>query len=230
MEDHMEQLNESGIEFQVCLVQVSHECPYKGLLGDIVGYNGIQLALLTSEIEQEHVVEVEKIGVHLLYEEADEEALIIYRPEDNLGVGVFHGDLDRSGVEVASASATMSKRERDDLNDNDYDAVAAGSSGSGGFDDQEEDHFNIKRTAIFGNRVPWSRSFRYEEARPFLNVKFIAGEQWIIIDGSWMKDMLLAERAWVALDEFDRQTTMHTAAFFALSASTAEAKACLDAA
>ncbi|KAI8009205.1 Pectinesterase QRT1 [Camellia lanceoleosa] len=49
----------------------------------------------------------------------------------------------------------------------------------------------------------------------------------IIINGSWNKDTLLARRAWVALDEFDRQTLQP---FFALSASTAEAKACLDAA
>ncbi|XP_028121779.1 uncharacterized protein LOC114319005 [Camellia sinensis] len=90
----------------------------------------------------------------------------------------------------------------------------------------------LRRTAIFGNtgvqnqqadrknRVPWSRSFSYEE---------IASRHRIIIDGSWMKDTSLAEGAWVALDEFDNQIVSHTAAFFALSASTTEAKACLDA-
>ncbi|CAL5402657.1 unnamed protein product [Camellia sinensis] len=225
MEDHMEQLNKGGIEFQVCLVQVSHTCLDGGFKRDFVQY-------VKPEPEREHLVEVEKFGIHLLYEKADEAASIIYRPEDNMGLGVFHGDLDRS-VEVANASASATKSKRK-FDDNDYDAAVAGPSGSGGFDDQEEDHLNSKRprtkTAIFGNRVPWSRSFRYEEARPFLNVTFIAGEQWIIIDGSWMKDTLLAGGAWVALDEFDRQTTVHTAAFFALSVSTAEAKACLDAA
>ncbi|CAL5405356.1 unnamed protein product [Camellia sinensis] len=199
MEDHIEQLNEGGIQFQVCLVQVSHTCLGGGGFGrDVVGYVANKVACFVNEPEREHVVEVEKFGVHLLYKKADEAALIIYRPEDNMGVGVFHGDLDRS-VEVANASdsATKSKRKRDD--NNDYDAAVAGPSGSGGFDDQEEDHLNSKR----------------------LRTK-------IIIDGSWMKDTLLAGGAWVALDEFDRQTTVHTAAFFALSASTAEAKACLD--
>ncbi|KAI8008233.1 Pectinesterase QRT1 [Camellia lanceoleosa] len=151
MEDHMEQLNEGGIQFQVCLVLVSHTCLEKvGFGRDIVaGYDANKIACLVHEPEREHVVDVEKFGVHLLYKKADEAALIIYRPEDNMGVGVFHGDLDRS-VEVAnasasaSASATTSKRKRDD--NNDYDAAVAGPSGSGGFDDQEEEnHLNSKR-------------------------------------------------------------------------------------
>ncbi|KAL7186731.1 hypothetical protein ACSBR2_028459 [Camellia fascicularis] len=142
MKDHTEQLNKGGIEFQVCLVQVSHICSVGGLGRDSVLYRG--KAAQSGELERDHVVEVEKFGVHLLYEKADEAALISYRPEDNMGVGVFHGDLDRS-VEVAnaSASATKSKRKLDD--NNGYDAAVAGPSGSGRFDDQEEDHLNSKR-------------------------------------------------------------------------------------
>ncbi|KAF5956253.1 hypothetical protein HYC85_003478 [Camellia sinensis] len=83
--------------------------------------------------------------------EADEEAWRIIdssNTEDN-NMSVFHGDLDRSvgraGVEVASFSATTSKRRRGDLNDNHYNA-AVGSSGCGKFDDQEEeDNLNRKR-------------------------------------------------------------------------------------
>ncbi|KAL7181464.1 hypothetical protein ACSBR1_040370 [Camellia fascicularis] len=93
-----------------------------------------------------------KLGVHLVYkEEADEEVWRIIDSsdtEDN-NMSVFHGDLDRSvgraGVEVASFSATTSKRRRGDLNDNHYNA-AVGSSGCGKFDDQkEEDNLNSKR-------------------------------------------------------------------------------------
>ncbi|KAF7141564.1 hypothetical protein RHSIM_Rhsim06G0227400 [Rhododendron simsii] len=48
-----------------------------------------------------------------------------------------------------------------------------------------------QKTAVFGefqcrgkgadrkNRVAWSKSFSYEEARPFLDVTFISGEQWL---------------------------------------------------
>lgn len=47
------------------------------------------------------------------------------------------------------------------------------------------------RTVLFGeysckgpgastrNRVPWSRSLTYDEARPFLGPSFINGEQWL---------------------------------------------------
>ncbi|CAL5443486.1 unnamed protein product [Camellia sinensis] len=94
----------------------------------------------------------EKIGVHVMYKEAEEQALTsIYNSQDsnNINMDVFHGDLDRSaGVQVGSSSscATTSKRRRDDdLNDNHYDAAAAaGASGSPGIDDQE-DHLNSKR-------------------------------------------------------------------------------------
>ncbi|KAI7988805.1 Disease resistance-like protein DSC1 [Camellia lanceoleosa] len=90
-----------------------------------------------------------KIGVHVIYKEAEEQALTsIYNSQDsnNINMDVFHGDLDRSaGVQVGSSSscATTSKRRRDDdLNDNHYDAsAAAGASGSPGIDDQE-DHLN----------------------------------------------------------------------------------------
>ncbi|KAI4306200.1 hypothetical protein L6164_029495 [Bauhinia variegata] len=48
-----------------------------------------------------------------------------------------------------------------------------------------------KKTAVFGEyqcrgrgadrsgRVPWSRSFHYEEARPFISESFINGDQWL---------------------------------------------------
>lgn len=29
------------------------------------------------------------------------------------------------------------------------------------------------------NRVAWSKSFSYEEVRPFLDVNFIGGDQWL---------------------------------------------------
>lgn len=47
------------------------------------------------------------------------------------------------------------------------------------------------RTAVFGEyeckgrgadrrgRVPWSKSFSYGEARPFLDMSFINGDQWL---------------------------------------------------
>ncbi|CAL5422256.1 unnamed protein product [Camellia sinensis] len=64
----------------------------------------------------------EKVGVHLVYREAEEQAL-------------------RSSSS-SSSSATTSKRKRNlDLNDNYYDAAAAGPSGSPRIDDQE-DHLN----------------------------------------------------------------------------------------
>ncbi|KAI7997561.1 TMV resistance protein N [Camellia lanceoleosa] len=66
------------------------------------------------------VVEIEKVGVHLVYREAEEQAL----------------------SSSSSISATTSKREHNlDLNDNNYDAAAAGPSGSPRIDDQE-DHLN----------------------------------------------------------------------------------------
>ncbi|XP_028119134.1 TMV resistance protein N-like [Camellia sinensis] len=143
MEDYMEQLNEGGIEFQVCFVELHHLC---GIARHFAYYSKRKAKYMECELECGHVVAVEKLGVHLLYEKADEEALITYRPEENMGVGVFHGDLDRL-VEVVNASATTSKRKCDDLNNNnDCDAAVAGPSGSGGFDDQEEeDHLNSKR-------------------------------------------------------------------------------------
>ncbi|KAI7988807.1 hypothetical protein LOK49_LG13G00130 [Camellia lanceoleosa] len=118
-EDCIEELNEGGIEFEVS--------PWY---------------LFPEEV-------AEKIGVHVIYKEAEEQALTsTYNSQDsnNINMDVFHGDLDRSaGVQVGSSSscATTSKRRRDDdLNDNHYDAAAAaGASGSPGIDDQE-DHLN----------------------------------------------------------------------------------------
>ncbi|XP_028100406.1 disease resistance protein RPS4B-like [Camellia sinensis] len=123
-EDCMEELNEGGIEAEVSAC-------YR----------------FSKEV-------AEKIGVHVIYKEAEEQALTsIYNSQDsnNINMDVFHGDLDRSaGVQVGSSSscATTSKRRRDDdLNDNHYDAAAAGASGSPGIDDQE-DHLNSKRLRV----------------------------------------------------------------------------------
>ncbi|KAI8007095.1 hypothetical protein LOK49_LG07G00681 [Camellia lanceoleosa] len=112
----MEELNEGGIEFEVSL------WIYESGEG------------------------AEKVGVHVIYKEDEEQALSsIYNSQDNNNnMGVFHGDLDRlAGVQVgsssssSSSSATTSERRRDnDLNNNHYDA-AAGASGSPGIDDQE---------------------------------------------------------------------------------------------
>ncbi|KAL7184375.1 hypothetical protein ACSBR2_026511 [Camellia fascicularis] len=126
-EDFMEQLNEGGIEFEVSFCY----------------------------LESKEVVE--KVGIHVMYKEAEEQALssIYNSHEDNnninidINMGVFHGDLDRSaGVQVgsSSSSATTSKRRRDDdLNDNHYHAAAAAeASGSPEIHDQE-DHLNSKR-------------------------------------------------------------------------------------
>ncbi|KAI7981508.1 Disease resistance-like protein DSC1 [Camellia lanceoleosa] len=88
---------------------------------------------------------VEKVGVHVIYLEAEEQELTSrYNPQDNnnINMDVFHGDLDRSaGVQVGScsSSATTSKRRRDDdLNDSHYDAAAAAAGAS----DDQEDHLN----------------------------------------------------------------------------------------
>ncbi|XP_057440119.1 pectinesterase QRT1-like [Lotus japonicus] len=55
----------------------------------------------------------------------------------------------------------------------------------------EWNHPERKKTAVFGeyqchgrgadrrHRVPWSKSFNYEEARPFLDKSFINGDQWL---------------------------------------------------
>ncbi|KAL7250725.1 hypothetical protein ACSBR1_012694 [Camellia fascicularis] len=137
MEDDMGQLNEGGIEFQACLVREGHD------FDDLTKAFDEDFSLIEGDV---------KLGVHLVYkEEADEEVWRIIDSsdtEDN-NMSVFHGDLDRSigraGVEVASFSATTSKRRRGDLNDNHYN-VAVGSSGCGKFDDQEEeDNLNSKR-------------------------------------------------------------------------------------
>ncbi|CAL5407419.1 unnamed protein product [Camellia sinensis] len=128
-EDFMEQLNEGGIEFEVSFCY----------------------------LESKEVVE--KVGVHVMYKEAEEQALSsIYDSQEdnnNINMGVFHGDLDRSaGVQVgsSSSSATTSKRRRDDdLNDDHYHAAAAEASGSPEIHDQE-DHLNSKRLRdrVFG--------------------------------------------------------------------------------
>ncbi|KAL7163731.1 hypothetical protein ACSBR2_039785 [Camellia fascicularis] len=137
MKDDMGQLHEGGIEFQACLVREGHD--FDGLTKAF----DEDFSLIEGDV---------KLGVHLVYkEEADEEVWRIIDSsdtEDN-NMSVFHGDLDRSvgraGVEVASFSATTSKRRRGDLNDNHYNA-AVGSSGCGKFDDQkEEDNLNSKR-------------------------------------------------------------------------------------
>ncbi|KAL7219399.1 hypothetical protein ACSBR2_012458 [Camellia fascicularis] len=137
MEDDMGQLNEGGIEFQACLVREGHD------FDDLTKAFDEDFSLIEGDV---------KLGVHLVYkEEVDEEVWRIIDSsdtEDN-NMSVFHGDLDRSvgraGVEVASFSATTSKRRRGDLNDNHYN-VAVGSSGCGKFDDQEEeDNLNSKR-------------------------------------------------------------------------------------
>ncbi|CAL5405372.1 unnamed protein product [Camellia sinensis] len=119
MEDHMGQLNEGGIEFQVCLVQASHNCPFRGLKRDVVAYDDLKITW------------VWVCSMETWIDQEEQKLLVL----------------------VLLASATTSKRERDDLNDNnDYDVAAAGPSGSGGFDDQEEDHFNIKR---FRTKLKW---------------------------------------------------------------------------
>ncbi|XP_028076644.1 TMV resistance protein N-like isoform X2 [Camellia sinensis] len=122
-EDCMEELKEGGIEVEVSV-------------SNIFGVDTVSNLTL-----------VEKVGVHVIYKEAEEQALTSrYNSQDsnNINMDVFHGDLDRSaGVQVgsSSSSATTSKRRRDDdLNDNHYNA-AAGASGSPGIDDQE-DHLN----------------------------------------------------------------------------------------
>lgn len=57
--------------------------------------------------------------------------------------------------------------------------------------DPERDMFRVDRTVVFGEfqcqgggadmrgRVPWLKHFSYEEARPFLDRKFIQGEDWL---------------------------------------------------
>ncbi|GMP67564.1 hypothetical protein CsSME_00027503 [Camellia sinensis var. sinensis] len=115
---------------------------------------GIEVEVSVSNIFRVDTVSnltlVEKVGVHVIYKEAEEQALTSrYNSQDsnNINMDVFHADLDRSaGVQVgsSSSSATTSKRRRDDdLNDNHYNAAAAaaGASGSPGIDDQE-DHLN----------------------------------------------------------------------------------------
>ncbi|CAL5405348.1 unnamed protein product [Camellia sinensis] len=137
-DDDMEQLNKGGIEFQACLVRRSHsfDCLTKAVDEDF--------SFIEGDV---------KLGVHLVYEKADdEEAWSIDSSDSEDNMGVFHGNLERlvggAGVEVASSSATTSKRRYGDLNDNhDYDAAAAAAGPSGGFDDQDEkeDHPHSKR-------------------------------------------------------------------------------------
>ncbi|THF94583.1 hypothetical protein TEA_002931 [Camellia sinensis var. sinensis] len=106
-EDDMEQLNEGGFECEAHFFEL------------------IQLSSIGEDenLEEEvcmpvSKVEVEKVGVHVVYREAEKQTL------------------------SSSSSATTSKRKRDlDLNDNYYDAAAAGPSGSPRIDDQE-DHLN----------------------------------------------------------------------------------------
>ncbi|XP_028058323.1 probable disease resistance protein At4g19530 [Camellia sinensis] len=115
-EDDMEQLNEGGFECEA---------------------HFLELIQLSSIEEEENLgkkvwmpvskVEVEKVGIHLVYREAEEQAL--------------------SGT--SSSSATTSKRKRDlNLNDNYYDAEVAGPSGSSRIDDQEDHLNNLNRKRL----------------------------------------------------------------------------------
>lgn len=54
-----------------------------------------------------------------------------------------------------------------------------------------DSNFDISRTVEFGEfqswgtgsdtsgRVPWSKKLTYEEAKPFMDIKFIDGKQWL---------------------------------------------------
>ncbi|THF94584.1 hypothetical protein TEA_002932 [Camellia sinensis var. sinensis] len=107
-EDEMEQLNEVGFECEAHLfelIQLSSIGEDENL--------GKMACMPVSKVE------VENVGIHVVYREAEEQAL-----------------------SNSSSSATTSKRKRDlDLNDNYYDATAVGPSGSPRIDDQE-DHLN----------------------------------------------------------------------------------------
>ncbi|GMP68900.1 hypothetical protein CsSME_00028353 [Camellia sinensis var. sinensis] len=107
----MEQLNEDGFELNVYF--------YK-----LIRYSSIREneKLGVEVYEPVYEVEIEKVGVHVFYKEAEEQAL-----------------------SSSCVRATTSKRRRDDdLNHNHYNAAAAALSGSPGIDDQE-DHLNSER-------------------------------------------------------------------------------------
>ncbi|KAI7997655.1 hypothetical protein LOK49_LG10G01796 [Camellia lanceoleosa] len=112
-EDDMEQLNEGGFECEAYLHELIQ-------LSSIRGEEnlGEKVYMPVSKVE------VEKVGVYVVYREAEEQAF-------------------------SSSSATTSKRKRDhDLNDNYYDAGAAGLSGSRRIDDQEDHLNNLNRTRL----------------------------------------------------------------------------------
>ncbi|CAL5422254.1 unnamed protein product [Camellia sinensis] len=115
-EDDMEQLNEGGFECEAHF----YELILPSLIGEDENLGEVD-CIPVSEVE------VEKVGVHLIYREAEEQVL------------------------SSSSSATTSKRKRNlDLNDNYYDAAAAGPSGSPRIDDQQHhlNNLNGKRLSV----------------------------------------------------------------------------------
>ncbi|THF95372.1 hypothetical protein TEA_023967 [Camellia sinensis var. sinensis] len=132
---------QSGSVIKVRGVQYRLSCLHIGIM---TGSLELFLLLLESRINPSAASVIIllrrcKVGYLVYVKEDDEEAWSIDSSDLDDNMGVFHGDLERSvegaGVEVASSSATTSKRRHDDLNDNhDYDAAAA-TGPSGGFDD-----------------------------------------------------------------------------------------------
>ncbi|CAL5422433.1 unnamed protein product [Camellia sinensis] len=113
-EDDIEQLNEGGFECEAYI----HELIQLSSIGGEENL-GEKVYMLVSKVE------VEKVGVHVVYREVEEQAL------------------------SSSSSATTSKRKHDhDLNDNYYDAAAAGLSGSPRIDDQEDHLNNLNRERL----------------------------------------------------------------------------------
>ncbi|KAI7998417.1 hypothetical protein LOK49_LG10G01542 [Camellia lanceoleosa] len=118
-EDDMDQLNEGGFECKAYFNDDMEQLNEGGFECEAY-YKPSSIGEGENLAEQDCIpvskVEIEKVGVHVVYREVEEQAL------------------------SSSSSATTSKRKRDlDLNDNYYDA--AGPSGSPRIDDQE-DHLN----------------------------------------------------------------------------------------
>ncbi|CAL5423762.1 unnamed protein product [Camellia sinensis] len=115
-EDDIEQLNEGGFECEAYiheLIQLSSIRGEENL--------GEKVYMPVSKVE------IEKVGVHVVHREVEEQAL------------------------SSSSSATTSKRKHDhDLNDNYYDAAAAGLSGSPRINDQEDHLNNLNRERLSG--------------------------------------------------------------------------------
>ncbi|CAL5422259.1 unnamed protein product [Camellia sinensis] len=121
-EDDMEQLNEGGFECKAYFNDDMEQLNEGGFECEAY-YKPSSIGEGENLAEQDCIpvseVEIEKVGVHVVYREVEEQAL-----------------------SSSSSSATTSKRKRDlDLKDNYYDAAAAGPSGSPRIDDQE-DHLN----------------------------------------------------------------------------------------